>query len=142
MAYYFINTDAKSLGGVSPHDKWFATGFAFTGGPIKYGEKLGRFDRGDVLLMYANGLGVVAVGTVLESWDGSDHRPQLVYTHPYEDREYRVAVQWFLDLRDMPVSAAKLKETIGWNPSSAVQEVRKGMDKIQQLIGRLEQRKK
>jgi hypothetical protein len=141
MKYYFINTDAKSLGGVSPHNKWFATGFAFTGGPIGYGEKLRRFNPGDLLLMYANGLGVVAVGAVLEPWEGREHRPQMVYTRPYEDKEYRIPVRWFLDLRERPITAEKLKKTIGWNPSSAVQEVQKGVEKIQQLIKRLEREK-
>jgi hypothetical protein len=142
MEYYFINTDAKSLGGVSPHDKWLATKYAFTGGPIEYGEELGRFDEGDTLLMYANGIGVVAIGTVLEKWDGKDHYPQLVYTPPYEDKEYRIRVKWYIDIRDNPISAAKLKQAIGWNPPRAVQKVQKGADKIQQMIKVLEYRGK
>lgn len=30
--WFFINTDATSLGDVSPHDAWIEHGMAFTGG--------------------------------------------------------------------------------------------------------------
>jgi hypothetical protein len=65
--YFFINTDSKSLGKKSPHDKWFEYGYAFTGGPIRYGEKLGRFSVGDTVLMYANGIGVYQETAICET---------------------------------------------------------------------------
>lgn len=62
VGYYFINTGATSLGDRNPHDIWFRHGCAVTGGPPAYGEKLGQFAPGDVLLMYASGVGGVALG--------------------------------------------------------------------------------
>jgi predicted HNH restriction endonuclease len=115
--WFFINTDATSLGGRSPHDAWFEHGMAFAGGPRAYGERLGQFQIGDTLLMWANGLGVVGVGTVVEPWDGLAHDQPLVYVEPHRDVEYRRGVHWFADLRDEPIT----RRDIGWNPVRAVQ---------------------
>jgi hypothetical protein len=138
--YFFVNTDSTSLGNTSPHDKWFQHGYAFTGGPIKYGEKLGRLSVGDTVLMYASGIGVVGIGRVLEKWDGHEHSPQLVYGTPYEDKEYRARVDWFLDLRNAPIITRYLKKTIGWTPTSAVQRIRRGAAEIQALIEGLQRK--
>jgi hypothetical protein len=134
MAYYFINTDAKSLGGKSPHDKWISHEYAFTGGPISYGKELGRLSQGDICLMYANRIGVVAIGKVLSTWDGITYQNPLVYTEPHKDKEYRICVDWFLDLRDKPINIDKLRLVIGWNPSRAVQRIKKDEAKIEKLI--------
>lgn len=127
--WFFINTDASSLGGVSPHDAWLEHGMAFTGGPQECGEWLARFAIGDTLLIWANGLGVVGVGQVLESWDGLAYHTPLVYRAPYQDTEYRLRVDWTLDLRMNPITRAE----IGWNPLRAVQSVgqsRAGLEAI------------
>ena len=50
MAMYIINTDAKSLGDQSPHQNWIESGIDTTGGPIKYGNKLGRLVAGNLLV--------------------------------------------------------------------------------------------
>jgi hypothetical protein len=134
MAYYFINTDAKSLGGKSPHDKWISYEYAFTGGPIAYGKELGRLSQGDICLMYANRIGVVAIGKVLSTWDGITYKNPLVYTGPHKDKEYRICVDWFLDLRDKPIKTDRLRLVLGWNPSRAVQRVKKDEAKIEKLI--------
>jgi hypothetical protein len=102
---------------------------AFTGGPAEFGEILKRFRVGDTLLMWANGLGVVAVGRVTAAWDGVAHRTPLVYREPHEFPEYRIPVDWYLDLRDAPLRRAD----VGWNPVQAVQRV-KGREKLEALL--------
>jgi hypothetical protein len=134
MAYYFINTDAKSLGGESPHDKWIKYKYAFTGGLIAYGKQLGRLSQGDICLAYANRIGVVAAGKVLSTWDGITYQNPLVYTEPHKDKEYRIGVDWFLDLRDKPIKIDRLRLILGWNPSRAVQRIKKDEAKIEKLI--------
>jgi len=134
MKYYFINTDAKSLGNVSPHEKWLKYGSAFTGGPRKYGDELGRLAPGDICLMYANKIGIVAVGRVIEPWGGSENSPPLVYTSPYEDKEYRLRVDWCLDLCESPITPSELRVAIGWNPPRAIQPIVRDVQKISQLI--------
>ncbi|MGD0918267.1 MAG: hypothetical protein ABSB22_17585 [Thermodesulfobacteriota bacterium] len=134
MAYYFINTDAKSLGGESPHDKWINYEYAFTGGTIAYGKQLGRFLPGDICLMYASRIGVVAVGKVLSTWDGITYQNPLVYTGPHKAEEYRICVDWFRDLRDKPIKCDRLRLVLGWNPSRAVQRIKKDEAKIDKLI--------
>lgn len=134
MAYYFVNTDAKSLGGKSPHNRWIKYEYAFTGGPIAYGEALGRLSQGDICLMYANCISVVAIGKVSSPWDGVTYEDPLVYTEPYKDKEYRISVDWFLDLRDKPIKIDRLRLILGWNPSRAVQRIKKDEAKIENLI--------
>ena len=111
-AAYFINTDAGSLGDTSPHDDWMALGHAFAGGADSYGRNLGKLRPGDLLLMWANTVGVVAVGRVAEKWDGIKHIDDAwIYVEPYPDagQEYRIAVDWFLDLRQAPLRTADIK---------------------------------
>jgi hypothetical protein len=134
MAYYFINTDAKSLGSKSPHDKWMSHGYAFTGGPIAYGKELGRLSPGDICLMYANRIGVVGIGKVMSTWDGITYLNPLVYTGPHKDKEYRICVDSFRGLRDEPIRTDRLRLILGWNPSRAVQKIKKDEAKIERLI--------
>jgi hypothetical protein len=103
MQYYFINTDARYVPG-QPHNTWIEKGLAFTGGRIHYGQLLGKLVPGDILFMYANRIGIVAVGRVLAKWDGQTYR--LPYTLVYQDNgdtEYRILVDWFADLRNQPI---------------------------------------
>lgn len=128
--WFFVNTDAVSLGGVSPHDRWIEHGMAFTGGSAPYGKLLGALSNGDVVLAWANGIGVVAVGVVVSSWDGVAHRDAIVYVEPYADVEYRVGVDWFLNLRSSPIG----RREIGWNPVRAVQRIVKGIEEIRAQV--------
>ena len=115
----FINTDATSLGGASPHDRWIEYGKAFTGGDRRFAAKLARLNVGCTLLMWANGLGVVAVGRVAAAWDGKTHTQPQIYKAPFYDVEYRISVDWYLDLRDAPIGSAEL----GFNPRQSVENV-------------------
>ena len=119
FSMYIINTDAKSLGNRSPHDKWFKYKKAFSAGDYdRYGKRMmGKLCPGDVLVMYANKIGAVGIGVVTDFWnkdlvaDG-----QLVYTCPYEDDEYSIDVDWVGDFRKRPVSAGDLRESNGNAP--------------------------
>ena len=111
-------------------------GFAATRGPITYGEDLRMLGPNDVLLMYENGLGVVAVGRVLERWDEKIHSEPLYYV-PNEsglDREYRIKVEWFLDLSKDPITASQLKKSIGWISSQAVQKIVTAKANVEKLV--------
>jgi hypothetical protein len=133
MAYYFINTDAKSLGNNSPHDLWFRYGFAFSGGPIKYGQKFERLSPDDTLLMYANGLGVVGVGIVKEMWDGNSYKEgeQLVYVEPYPDVEYRIKADWCLDMRQKPLDPFK---EFSYTPRGTLTKIEKHLVAVQRFL--------
>lgn len=132
-SWFFVNTDATSLGGKSPHDAWFRHGMAFTGGDPTYGDRLGQFAVGDTLLMWANGLGVVGLGTVVEPWDEVAHgERQLVYRQPHQDTEYRRRVHWFADLRESPIT----RGDIGWNPVKAVQSAESARGSVNTALRR------
>lgn len=121
MPYYYVNTEARNLPGQNPHEVWIATGYAYVSGD-EYGPKLGRLDPGDILFMYVNGQGVMAVGRVLEPWNGQPVDPPMIYA-PAQGPEYRIAVDWFLRLINNPVNPAVLREIIGWTPIGALQRV-------------------
>ncbi len=136
MAYFFIITDAVSLGNVSPHDVWFETQMAYSGGERKYGKKLARLDLGDVLLMYASKLGVVGVGKVLETWDGKTYeKGQIVYAKPNEYDEYRIAVDWYYDFRSIPIHHSNFDFLLRSHPLQAVEKIRdESADQVEGVI--------
>lgn len=120
MEYYIINTDAISLG-FSPHDIWMEQGLSFTGGEIHFGELLGRLKPNDICFMYVNKKGVMAVGKVLENWDGKVYAPPIIY--PNGTNEYRIKIDWFLDRRGKPIGISEVRNIIGTIPPPALQRV-------------------
>lgn len=149
MEYFFYNTDARAI-----HDeprprypRLIQGNFAATGGDReKFGEQFNQLNPADILLMYENGIGVVAVGRVMEKWDGVTHATPRYYT-PAEfadlsggPHEYRIAVDWFLDLSDVPIGLAELRKQFGLKSSAstvtrgAIDRIVKQRDKIIELI--------
>jgi len=137
MDYFFYNTDADAL---SEHPRrrfpvLIEEGFAAVGGDRQqFGEQFGQLAPDDILLMYENGVGIVAVGRVRERWDGVAHTIPRYYTTaemsgltggPYE---YRIAVEWFLDLSNAPIGINQLRERLGYKPRATV--TRGTIDKI------------
>ncbi len=121
MDYYYINTEAKNLGGKSPHEIWIKEHYAFVSGE-SYGPKLGRLHPDDICFMYVNKQGVIAIGRVLEPWDGQPSAPPVVYT-PSQGPEYRIKVDWYLTLQHNPISARELRDIIGWTSSQTLQRI-------------------
>jgi hypothetical protein len=132
MDYFFYNTDANALS-AQPRPRYSTLidgSFAAVGGDRQqFGEQLGKLAPDDVLLMYENSVGVVAVGRVREEWDGVSHtRPR--YYEPSEMGgltggafEYRIAVEWFLDLSGAPVDIEQLRERLGYTPRGTVRRI-------------------
>ncbi len=128
MAYFIYNTDGQGR-----FDMLIKRGLAVTGGPRKFGKQLGQLSPLDTLLMYENGVGIVAVGRVREYWDGKTHR-RPVYYPPGEPREYRIRVKWSQDLSSEPISIETIKEELGYQPRGAVRRIVKRLDEVQKLI--------
>jgi hypothetical protein len=132
MDYFFYNTDARALS-EQPRPRFrvlIDQGFAAVGGDRhRFGEQLGQLVPDDVLLMYENGVGVVAVGRVRERWDGVSHTTPRYYK-PAEmggltggPHEYRIAVEWFLDVSSSPIGLERLRERLGYTPRGAVRRI-------------------
>jgi len=126
MALFFYNTD----GGES--QKLIKRGFAVTGGRRKFGRQRGQLAPLDTVLMYENGTGIVAIGRVREEWDGKSHAD--VWYYPDDPHEYRIKVKWFRDLSNNPISIAKLKRVLGYQPRWAVRRIRKRATEVEGLI--------
>jgi hypothetical protein len=126
MDYYIINTDARNLG-YNPHDIWIEYGMAFTGYSMRYGEYLGKLKPNDICFMYVNQRGILAVGWVLEEWDGKTYDSPIVYT---EMNEYRIKVDWFLDLRSKPISLDEVRDIVGTIFPRALQRIKDTKGKV------------
>jgi hypothetical protein len=136
VATFFVNTDAKSNEGHSYHDAWVARGIAVTSGRVKFRQKLARIARGDTVLMYANGLGVVAVGTALDD-EVVDVTDSSALVSPRESIEYHRQVDWHSDLRSTPISASILSKLCGRAPRQVVERLEKGEAQRQRLAAQL-----
>jgi len=146
MNYFFYNTDLKSREKTKqPRFKvLIKEGFAAVGGKReKYGMLFNQFEIGDILLMYENKVGVVSIGTVQERWDQITHNEPRYYRleemknftdgEPYE---YRIKVNWFLDLSEKPITLAELKERL-FIPTSAVKKIKEKRKEVARIIGEL-----
>ncbi len=79
--------------------------------------------------MYENSIGVVAIGRVREQWDGLSHStPQ--YYRPSEMNgltggayEYRIAIDWFLDISATPIDVEQLRKRFGYTPRGTVRRI-------------------
>ncbi len=137
MGLFFYNTDAGSpptRQGRSP--VLIRHGLAVTGGPSSFGEQLGKLSPGDTLLMYENGVGVVAVGTVRDHWDRITYRQAIYYQFGDEgfDCEYRIGVDWHLDLSESPVDFRESKDRLGYIPQGAIRPVVAHQAEVERII--------
>jgi hypothetical protein len=134
MNYYFINNDAVSLGGLSRREGWIRDELAFTGGAAEYHEQFRQLAPGDIILIYVNSLGVVAIGSVTGPWNGVADLVSVADEVPHEESEHRIRVYWLRDLRRRPLSLEKLHVIIGWTPRQSVQRISMGVERIQGLV--------
>jgi hypothetical protein len=123
MAAYYLNTEANHLA-QSPHDIWIAKQRAYVS-TEPYGRKLAKLQPDDVCFMYVNTVGVIAVGTVHDEWDGQpSSTPQVYIDRPDLQPEYSRPVTWDLVLRDRPIPAPVLRAITRCTPRQAVQRIR------------------
>ena len=137
MDYFFINTDSFARKDVETCDLWFKYGMAFSGGDkIKYGIPLLKIKSDDICLMYHNEIGITAVGYALETWDEKswNQKQKLVYVDQDID-EYRIKVDWYIDLRKKPIDPI---QNLGYNPRGLLQPIKKHKGRIIELIKTLE----
>lgn len=131
-SYFFINSNAKYSDDPMISDLWFEKNIAITNGDRYYGELLGQFNPGDVLLLYVSGKGVCGIGKVKEKWDRKTYRKGQFSISEFP--EYRIQVDWFKDLRKNPISHKYLKTKIGWFPRETVKRIKKDEEAIKKLI--------
>ncbi len=160
MKYFFYNTDAETLGekqSLARFPLLIKQGFAATWGDIEYGKKLGDFEikPDDILLMYQNGVGVVAIGRVQEEkWDDSHQLPILKYYKRGEFKnddesnlyEYRIKVHWLFDLSDSPITIQQLRERFGHKSNTTtvtrgtIQKIDKRQKEVSDIIEELKEK--
>jgi hypothetical protein len=135
-AYWFWNTDADTRTDVRTCDLWFDHHMAFSGDDWeRFGLPLGQLKVNDICLMYHNGLGIVGVGRVRESWDRKRHRTdKLVYT-TCDFPEYRLGIDWYTDIRDNPVDP---RSVFGHVPRGFLKPIVKHRKAAIALVGRLD----
>lgn len=130
---FFINSDASSNENHSYHNEWIEKGLAVTSGGSKFWKQIKRLVRGNTLLLWANGHGVVAAGTVLDDKPVTIQRgPNTI--SPNEPEEYQRKVIWYADLRSNPINSEEVTVFRGNNPRQALSEAVKGKDAILALV--------
>ena len=139
MNYYYINTNTEDhKSGQGSPQKWLDCGYAFTSGDYEeFGvQALGRLNPGDILFMYVNDCGVMAVGEVLEHWNRKTYEgdERLV---DKEYPEYRIPVKWYIQLCDNPIEKEDLKKIFGsgtgqWYPRRTLRLL--NPEKAEQLL--------
>lgn len=108
---WFTNTD----GIPGAEQLWIARGVAVLSGGAPWNTKFDRTAPGDRLVMWANGIGICAVGTVVPGdvvTVTDDRRVNL-----NEPEEYHLPAEW-LDCRDTPMSSQALRDIEGPLPNS------------------------
>ena len=150
MRYFLYNTDRRAIT-EQPKPRFpvlIEKAFAACGGDYdKFGMQLDKLEPGDTLLMYENTVGVVAVGTVRRTWNRVPHEKPRYYKPselagltggPYE---YRIPVDWHTNLRDTPITLARLREEFSspaFSPRGAVVSIVKHAEAVAKLLGELE----
>jgi 5-methylcytosine-specific restriction endonuclease McrA len=146
MDYFFYNTDARAII-EQPRPRFrvlIDQGFAAVGGDRqRFGKQLDQFAEDDILLMYENGVGVVAIGRVQERWDRVSHNKPLYYTAAEMEQltggayEYRIAVDWFFDLSHSPIGVAEVRKRLGYTPRGAVRRIVEQRAEVARMIEEL-----
>lgn len=139
MNYFFYNTDVRAIFD-TPRPRFpilINNGFAAVGGNYRFGEKFEQLAINDILLMYENRRGILAIGKVKEKWNHQSYRTPLYYSTNEMTMltdgafEYRIAVDWFIDLSEKPIDILQVKERFGYTPRGAVKIILK-----QQLVAK------
>lgn len=108
MEIRFINTDAKSNDGKSFHDTWISRGIAVASGADKYRAKLQNIDPSDILALYVNNIGLIAIGVPIDNQTFDVTDPEKIVS-PLEGKEYHRRVDWCVDLRGSPISVDEMR---------------------------------
>jgi putative restriction endonuclease len=127
----FVNSDAISNDDYSYHDTWIRSELVVTSGDDFYLAELNKIACGATVYVYANRVGVVAAGTVLDEC-------AVIVTDPSkmvapEPMEYHRKVAWFADIARNPVPYKKVIELCG-TPSRAVRSIVKGKDALREVV--------
>lgn len=145
MEYYFYNTSSRAHT-VEPIPRFpvlIQQGFAASGGDWKYGEYLGQLEPGDILLMYENRVGIVAVGRVEAPWN------EVAYTVPKyympaemagldgDPQEYRIDVDWFHDLSSSPIGYKEVQTRFS-TPRGTIKRIATRKEEAERLIEELQ----
>jgi hypothetical protein len=121
---FFYNTDRRALN-KSRATVLLKKGLAVTGG--KHGPYLGKPKPGNWLVMYENERGILAVGEVLEYWDGKARPKHIYYDSNSKGKEFHLRVDWFEKFPNNPINLKTLQSFTGnnFNPRGATQKINK-----------------
>ena len=138
VAYWFMNTD-KGTGGrkFATRDLWFKHQMAFSGDDWdQFGLPLGQLNVDDVCLMYDNGVGIVGVGRVAETWDRKAYKANKIVYANQKFPEYRLRVNWYIDIREEPVDT---RSEFGYVPQDFLGRIVKHRKAAIALVRKLEE---
>ena len=130
---FTINTDEATNPGKNMHNKWLGRGISALSKYDSDFYKLSKQPPGTKLVMWASGIGGVAVGEFIDSEVIKvTHAEDLLSDK--EKREFQRKVDWFIDLRENPITAQEFKYLTGAHPNGRLRAVIQGKEKVLALI--------
>lgn len=130
---FTINTDEATNPGENMHNKWLDRGIAVLSKYDSDFDKLAKPPPGTKLIMWASGIGGVAVGKFIDSEVIRVTRAEDLVSDK-EEREFQRKVHWFIDLRENPITAPEFKNLTGAHPNGRLRAVDKGKEEVLALI--------
>lgn len=120
MSMFFVNSNAVYNNGHN-HNEWLARQVIIPDGPPKFRQKLMRPAVGDIVLVYANGMGVILRGEVtgVQVMDITG----ILRITTISEYEYHRKVRYTRDLRSDSIIKNRLIELIGYAPSQTIQRI-------------------
>lgn len=130
---YTINTDNVTNPGESLHDTWLERRVAVLSRDEDDFKILAKPPKGTILLMWANGKGGVSLGRFIDN-DVLRITNQEELVSKKEEREFHRRVDWFIDLRTNPITAAEFSNFHGTDPNGRLRRFNQGKEEILALI--------
>lgn len=130
---FTINTDEATNPAKNMHNKWLERGISALSKYDSDFYKLAKQPPGTKLVMWASGIGGVAVGKFIDSEViRVTHSEDLLSDK--EEREFQRKVDWFIDLRKNPITAQEFKNLTGAHPNGRLRAIDQGKDEVLALI--------
>ncbi len=134
---FYVNSDTASYGGEGDHKDWILRSVIATSGEAKYRSALEKIPLRARVLLYVKSVGVVAVGETTSTVISDVRSPDTI--NPSAPIEYHRSVSWqFVPPSDKPITIQKLLDSPGWVPRSAIQQIKKGKERLCHLLAILE----
>ncbi|MBD3342622.1 MAG: EVE domain-containing protein [Candidatus Lokiarchaeota archaeon] len=126
MKYYIMNTDDTHKN-PNFYKKWILENFAYASGYFRSKGVLEKLEKGDLIFCYQKQKGIIAIGKILDKWDGKSHKDHEFYVGRSKEEKnnvYRIKVNWYLDLTQCPIKYSETKKFGNLSFKNTISQIR------------------